>query len=101
MLLENLSTIIFIQIALSLATIMLDVLLTSQSDLVDLEIKNGQTKLTILFMRNQQNLEILSESQAHYSRPNTDDNVRIIAANWFPTGLINCGDVSHLNIEVL
>lgn len=38
----------------------------------------------------------------HYSRPNTDDNVRItIAANWFPTGLINCGDVSHLNIEVL
>ena len=38
----------------------------------------------------------------HYSEPNTSKEDRItIAANWFPTGLMNAGNVSHLNVEVL
>ena len=38
----------------------------------------------------------------HYSQPNSSRYDRYtIAVNWFPTGLVNCGDVSHLNVEVL
>ena len=38
----------------------------------------------------------------HYSEPNSSKEDRItIAANWFPTGLMNAGNVSHLNVEVL
>ena len=38
----------------------------------------------------------------HYSETNTSKEDRItIAANWFPTGLMNAGNVSHLNVEVL
>ena len=38
----------------------------------------------------------------HKSSPNSSEGARItIGSNWFPTGLINSGHVSHLNIEVL
>jgi|TARA_B100000214_G_scaffold58083_1_gene37556 hypothetical protein len=38
----------------------------------------------------------------HRALPNTSKDDRItIAANWFPTGLINASGVSHLNVKVI